>query len=51
MSSLVQRRDRKVKEGFSKKLPVWAIILIVLASIYVLIYVAYPAYILTFKGY
>ena len=30
MSSLVQRRDRKVKEGFSKKFPVWAIALILL---------------------
>ena len=29
MSSLVQRRDRKVKEGFSKKLPIWALVLIV----------------------
>ena len=43
MSSLIQRRDRKVKEGFSKKLPVWAIILIVLASIGVFIYIGVPA--------
>lgn len=43
MSSLVQRRDRKVKEGFSKKLPVWAIILIILGSIGVFMYIVIPA--------
>ena len=51
MSSLVQRRDRKVKEGFSKKLPVWAIILIIIASIGVFRYIVIPAYLLTFRGY
>ena len=37
MNSIIQKYNRKVKEGFSKKLPTWALILIIAASLSVAI--------------
>lgn len=34
MSSILKKYNGKIKEGFSKKLPSWAIILIIIASLY-----------------
>mgnify|MGYP001206854441 CR=1 FL=1 len=37
MNSIIQKYNRKVKEGFSKKLPTWALILIIVALVCVAI--------------
>lgn len=34
MNSILKKYNGKIKEGFSKKLPSWAIILIIIASLY-----------------